>query len=426
MNILIIGSGGREHALAWKIAKSPRVKNIFVAPGNGGTALEFKTRNVGISATDIQALIKFAVSEQIELVIVGPEAPLAAGIADAFAHHHIALIGPSKAASQIECSKIFAKLFMKRHTIPTADFAHFTQLNDAQDYIQSLEQFPLVIKADGLAAGKGVLFAHNKQEALRASKEMLLEKKFGGAGSAIIIEQFIAGNEMSFIVATDGVNAIELAPSRDYKYRNNGDKGPMTGGIGAYSPREISDSLRDEIMNRIIYPTIAAMAQEGRPFTGFLYAGLMIDNARKPHVLEFNCRLGDPETQVLLMRMKSDFVALCTAIQHKTLNRYQIDWDSRAAVGVVLTCNQYPESYTKGSEITFLTKPKHADCKVFHAGTTINNEGKIITNGGRVLCTTALGPTIAAAQAKAYELAELIQWQQRYYRTDIATQHIHY
>ncbi len=418
MKVLIIGNGGREHALAWKVAQSPLVKQIFVAPGNAGTAIEIKTQNISIKPTDVAALLNFARKEAIDLTIVGPEAALAAGVVDQFQAAGLKCFGPTQAAAQLESSKAFSKEFMHRHKIPTAQFATFSDLNPAKEYLKQAK-LPIVIKADGLAAGKGVVIAQTQDEALKAVNSMLSEQAFGTAGQKVVIEEFLQGEEASFIVMCDGEHVIPLATSQDHKARDNGDRGPNTGGMGAYSPAPVvTPQVHQRIMREVIEPTLAGMKQAKTPYTGFLYAGVMITPDGSPKVLEFNCRLGDPETQPLLMRLQSDLVGLCLAAIEQRLDTMTVEWDSRPALGVVLTAQGYPNDYPTGEAINGLPESENADCKVFHAGTALR-DGRIVTAGGRVLCVTALGDTVAAAQAKAYAMAKTIHWSHQYYRTDI-------
>ncbi len=417
MNILIIGNGGREHAIAWKIAQSESVNHIFVAPGNAGTQSESKTQNVAIAATDIPKLLQFARDNHIALTIVGPEAPLAAGIVDTFQAAGLACFGPTKACAQLESSKAYAKDFLKRHHIPSATYETFTDASSAIAYLNQ-QNFPIVIKADGLASGKGVVIAEDKDTAITTIKQMLDEKKFGNASARIIIESFLVGEECSFIVMCDGKNMLPFATSQDHKARDDGDKGPNTGGMGAYSPAPIvDDALFNTIMESVIHPTLKGMTQNGTPYVGFLYAGLMISPLGKPYVLEFNCRLGDPETQPILMRLQSDLVELCFAALNGTLNSMQAKWDERPALGVVMATRNYPEDYPVGAPITGLTQVV-APAKVFHAGTATNNN-TVITQGGRVLCVTALGATIALAKQNAYAATQKINWEGCFYRHDI-------
>ena len=418
MKVLIIGSGGREHALAWKTLQSANVDHVYVAPGNGGTASENGMTNVDIAVDDTNKLVEFAKNNNIELTIVGPEAPLVIGAVDAFEQAGLRCFGPKKGAAQLEGSKAFTKDFLARHKIPTAAYKSFTQVDEAVAYIKSLGA-PLVVKADGLAAGKGVIISHTEDEAIKAAEDMLTAGSFGDAGNKIVIEQFLTGEEASFIVMVDGKNILPLATSQDHKARDDGDKGPNTGGMGAYSPAPVvTPEIHNRIMNEVIIPTVNGLASEGTPYTGFLYAGIMVAPDGTPNVLEFNCRFGDPETQPIMMRLKSDLVALCDAALDGKLDSATAEWDSRAALGIVLAAGGYPESYRKGDVISGLSENKDTNSKVFHAG-TIAKEGDIVTNGGRVLCATALGATVAEAQEKAYDLAKQINWQDVFYRKDI-------
>lgn len=418
MNILIVGSGGREHALAWKIAQSRQAEKVFVAPGNAGTALDRGVENVSIPSSDIGALITFGKEKDIGLTIVGPEAPLVAGITDAFNETRLPCFGPSQKAAQLEGSKAFAKDFLARHRIPTAAYDKFTDLEKAKAYIRR-QGAPIVVKADGLAAGKGVIVAANEDEAIRAAEDMLARNAFGEAGSQIVIEDCLQGEEASFIVMVDGKSILPLATSQDHKARDVGDTGPNTGGMGAYSPAPvINSSIYNQIMKEVIEPTVEGMASEGMPYTGFLYAGLMISQEGTPKVLEYNCRFGDPETQPILLRFKSDFLELCLAAVRQRLNEIDVEWDPRAALGVVMAAGGYPLSYRKGDVIHGLPKEEGTGPKVFHAGTTMK-DGQVVTSGGRVLCVTALGATVREAQGNAYGLVETIHWDDVYYRTDI-------
>lgn len=418
MKVMVIGGGGREHALAWKAAQSPLVTQVFVAPGNAGTALESNLHNVAIAADDVDALLAFAQQEQIALTIVGPEAPLAKGVVDKFRAAGLAIFGPTRAAAQLESSKAFAKDFLARHQIPTAAYQNFTDISAAKDYVRRLGT-PIVIKADGLAAGKGVIIAQTEAEAFAAIDDMLSGNKFGDAGSRVVIEEFLTGEEASFIVMVDGQHALAFASSQDHKARDNADKGPNTGGMGAYSPAPVvTPQVHDWVMQQVIYPTVRGMAAEGNVFTGFLYAGLMIAPDGSAKVLEFNCRFGDPETQPIMLRLQSDLVALCQAAVDGKLDQMQLDFNPQAAVGVVLAAGGYPDTYAKGKVISGLEQAAKLPGKVFHAGTELK-DGQVLTNGGRVLCATALGDTVTAAQQAAYKLAAAISWEQLYYRTDI-------
>lgn len=418
MKVMVIGGGGREHALAWKAAQSPLVTQVYVAPGNAGTALESNLQNVAIAADDVDALLAFAQQEQIALTIVGPEAPLAKGVVDKFRAAGLAIFGPTQAAAQLESSKAFAKDFLARHQIPTAAYQNFTEISAAKDYVRRLGT-PIVIKADGLAAGKGVIIAQTEAEAFAAIDDMLSGNKFGDAGSRVVIEEFLTGEEASFIVMVDGQHALAFASSQDHKARDNGDKGPNTGGMGAYSPAPVvTPAVHEWVMQQVIYPTVRGMAAEGNVFTGFLYAGLMIAPDGSAKVLEFNCRFGDPETQPIMLRLESDLVALCQAAVDGKLDQMQLDFNPQAAVGVVLAAGGYPDTYAKGKVISGLEQAAKLPGKVFHAGTELK-DGQVLTNGGRVLCATALGDSVTAAQQAAYNLAAAINWDQLYYRTDI-------
>jgi len=415
MKLLVIGSGGREHAMAWKLAQSPKVQKVFVAPGNGGTATENGLENVDITA--ISALIDFAKKEQIHLTVVGPEAPLAAGIVDAFQEAGLKIFGPLRAAAQLEASKDFAKQFMARHGLPTARYATFSSAAEAKAYVEK-QGAPIVVKADGLAAGKGVVVAATVAEATAAIDQMLVQNKLGDAGARVVIEEFLEGEEASFIVMADGVHAQPLATSQDHKRLQDGDTGPNTGGMGAYSPAPVvTPQLHARVMREIIQPAIAGMAKDGTPYVGFLYAGLMIDKAGNPKTLEFNCRLGDPETQPIMLRLKSDLLELVEHALAGTLNRASTDWDIRPALGVVLAAGGYPDEPRKGAEITGLPKATE-DCRVFHAGTKLENK-KLTVNGGRVLCVTALGGTLKMARGQAYAAAESIRFEGMQCRKDI-------
>ncbi len=418
MKILIIGSGGREHALAWKAAQSPSAGQVFVAPGNAGTALESNMQNVAINADDIDGLLTFAQQENIGLTIVGPEVPLVAGVVDRFQQAGLNCFGPTAEAAQLEGSKTFCKDFMARHNIPTADYQTFTKTAPAIAYIQQ-KGAPIVVKADGLAAGKGVIVAQSEQEAIDAVNDMLAGNRFGEAGHRVVIEEFLEGEEASFIVIADGKQALPMATSQDHKARDNGDLGPNTGGMGAYSPAPVvTDKVYEKAMAEVINPTLQGMQADGHPYTGFLYAGLMITAQGDIKVLEFNCRFGDPETQPIMIRLKSDLVELCSAALQQTLDQHTTEWDERAALGVVLAAGGYPDSYAKGDEVKGLPQENSSDSKVFHAGTRQRNQA-IVTAGGRVLCACALGDDIAQAQQNAYQLTRQISWKNVYYRTDI-------
>ncbi|QSX30418.1 phosphoribosylamine--glycine ligase [Shewanella cyperi] len=421
MKILVIGSGGREHALGWKAAQNPAVETVFVAPGNAGTSLEPKLENVAIEATDIPALLAFAKESKVDLTIVGPEAPLVIGVVDAFRAEGLTIFGPTQGAAQLEGSKAFTKDFLARHNIPTADYQNFTEIPAAKAFVATLAAktgFPVVIKADGLAAGKGVIIAQDQAEADAAIDDMLAGNKFGDAGSRVVVEEFLRGEEASFIVMVDGKNILPMATSQDHKARDNADHGPNTGGMGAYSPAPVvTQDVHDWVMANVIRPTVDGMASEGNVYTGFLYAGLMVDPQGEAKVLEYNCRFGDPETQPIMMRLKSDLVELCLAACRGELDQVTAEYDSRAAVGVVLAAGGYPDDYRKGDVIEGLSLGNN-DAKVFHAGTKMVN-GRVVTNGGRVLCATALGNSVTEAQKAAYALVDEIHWDDVYFRTDI-------
>ncbi len=418
MNVLIIGAGGREHALGWKAAQNPNVETVYVAPGNAGTALEPKLENVNIGVEEIDALVAFAKEKSVGLTIVGPEAPLVLGVVDAFRDAGLAVFGPTKAAAQLEGSKAFTKDFLARHNIPTARYANFTEIEPAIEYVRA-QGAPIVVKADGLAAGKGVIVAMTLQQAEEAIKDMLADNAFGEAGSRVVIEEFLEGEEASFIVMVDGKSVLPMATSQDHKRVGDKDTGPNTGGMGAYSPAPVvTPQIHQNILEQVIYPTVKGMDAEGYPYTGFLYAGLMIDSEGTPKVIEYNCRFGDPETQPIMMRMESDLVDLCLDALDENLENAESYWDPRAAVGVVLAAGGYPAGYNKGDVITGLAASETAGEKVFHAGTS-NKEGHIVTNGGRVLCATALGETVSEAQKRAYQLAESIHWDGMFHRNDI-------
>lgn len=419
MNILVIGSGGREHALAWKAAQSPLAEKVFVAPGNAGTALEANLENVDIKVEDIDGLVKFAQENDIGLAIVGPEVPLVLGVVDAFQAAGLRCFGPSKGAAQLEGSKAFSKDFLAKHNIPTAAYQVFTEIPPAVDYIKEMGA-PIVIKADGLAAGKGVILADSVAEAIEAVEDMLEGNKFGDAGARVVVEEFLVGEEASFIVMADGVNVLPMATSQDHKARDNGDTGPNTGGMGAYTPAPVvTREIHDRAMAEVIMPTIEGMAKDGLPYTGFLYAGLMIDSSGAPKVLEFNCRFGDPETQPIMMRLQSDLVQHCLDALDGKLDQAETQWDSRAALGVVMAAGGYPDAYPKGDVITGIDEANAADVKVFHAGTAADADGNTVTAGGRVLCVTALGENVTAAQKRAYQGVDEVNWDKVYYRTDI-------
>jgi phosphoribosylamine--glycine ligase len=417
MNVLIIGGGGREHALAWKCAQSPRVGRVFVAPGNAGTALEPKTANVDIAADDITALLAFSAHADIDLTIVGPEGPLVAGIVDRFSAANRACLGPTRAAARLEGSKAFTKEFLLRHGIPTAGYAVFTAASFDAEYVKT-QRLPLVVKADGLAAGKGVVICDTHAAAIDTATAML-GGRFGAAGNTVVIEEFLEGEEVSFIVIAHDTQVIALATSQDHKRRDDGDLGPNTGGMGACSPAPlVTTALHERIMREVIEPTLEGLAQDGNPYVGFLYAGLMIAADGTPNVLEFNCRFGDPETQPILARLESDFVELCEAAVHGRLDGIAPQWDSRAAVGVVMAAGGYPGTYATGDVIKGLDAAARLPGKVFHAG-TLRRDGEVVTAGGRVLCAVGLGDTVKAAQTQAYRLVDAIHWNLVQYRRDI-------
>ncbi|OOZ41580.1 phosphoribosylamine--glycine ligase [Solemya pervernicosa gill symbiont] len=418
MKVLVIGSGGREHALAWKAAQSSEVEKVFVAPGNAGTTREAKLENVDIGVEDIEALIAFAKEQVIDLTIVGPEAPLVIGVVDAFEAEGLRCFGPSKGAAQLEGSKVFTKDFLARHQIPTADYQNFTEVEPALAYLDQVGA-PIVIKADGLAAGKGVIVAMTLEKAVAAVKDMLAGNAFGEAGHRVVIEEYLEGEEASFIVMVDGKNILPMATSQDHKRVGEGDSGPNTGGMGAYSPAPVvTAEIHNRIMAEVIEPTVEGMADEGNPYTGFLYAGLMISADGTPKVIEYNCRFGDPETQPIMMRLKSDLVALCNTTLDRKLDSASTEWDERASMGVVLAAGGYPGSYGKGDEINGLDGADSENAKIFHAGTA-NKDGSVVTAGGRVLCATALGNSVSEAQANAYALADKISWNGMFMRRDI-------
>ncbi|POP40791.1 phosphoribosylamine--glycine ligase [Superficieibacter electus] len=419
MKVLVIGNGGREHALAWKAAQSPLVETVFVAPGNAGTALEPILQNVAVSATDIPELLNFAQNEKIDLTIVGPEAPLVIGVVDAFRAAGLKIFGPTQGAAQLEGSKAFTKDFLARHNIPTAEYQNFTDIEPALAYLRE-KGAPIVIKADGLAAGKGVIVAMTLEEAEAAVRDMLAGNAFGDAGHRIVIEEFLDGEEASFIVMVDGEHVLPMATSQDHKRVGDKDTGPNTGGMGAYSPAPVvTDDVHQRTMERIIWPTVKGMAAEGNTYTGFLYAGLMIDKQGNPKVIEFNCRFGDPETQPIMLRMKSDLVELCLAACESKLDEKTSEWDERASLGVVIAAGGYPGDYRTGDVIHGLPLEEVADGKVFHAGTKLADNDQVLTSGGRVLCVTALGNTVAEAQKQAYTLMADIHWDGSFSRQDI-------
>ena len=418
MKILVIGSGGREHALAWKALQSPLVDKVFVAPGNAGTAIEDGLENVDIDVMDFDGLQEFAEDNSIGLTIVGPEAPLVGGVVNQFEAAGLKIFGPSKGAAQLEGSKAFTKDFLARQKIPTAEYQNFTEVEPALAYLQE-KGAPIVVKADGLAAGKGVIVAETLEQAEDAVKDMLSGNAFGEAGCRVVIEEFLTGEEASFIVMVDGKNVLPMATSQDHKRVGDKDTGPNTGGMGAYSPAPVvTQEIHDRIMREVIYPTVEGMAAEGNDYTGFLYAGLMIDASGAPKVIEYNCRFGDPETQPIMLRMQSDLVAHCLAALEGKLDSETTQWDPRASLGVVLAAGGYPADYAKG-DVIFLPDNDGTDRKIFHAGTQLNSEGQVVTAGGRVLCATALGNSVSEAQAQAYELVKQVSWKGMFCRSDI-------
>jgi phosphoribosylamine--glycine ligase len=418
LKVLIVGGGGREHALAWKVAQSPRVSEVLVAPGNAGTGTESRVRNVPIATSDIEGLAAFAEREAIDLTIIGPEQPLVAGIVDRFESVGLQCLGPTAAGARLEGSKAFAKAFLERHRIPTAHYARFTELEPALDYLRR-HNAPIVVKADGLAAGKGVIIAHDHATAEQAVRSMLAAHEFGEAGDEIVIEEFLVGEEASFIALVADGHVLPLASSQDHKTRDDGDRGPNTGGMGAYSPAPVvTPSVHDRIMREIMLPTVAGLAAEGIAYRGFLYAGVMIDAAGQPRVLEFNCRFGDPETQPILCRLRSDFLDLCLACFEERLASTPVEWDPRAAVGVVMASRGYPGAYQKGYAITGIADVAADAVKVFHAGTRVQGD-TVVTDGGRVLCAVGLGRDAADARARVYREIAKIHWEGAFWRTDI-------
>ena len=418
MKVLVIGSGGREHALAWKLAQSQQVEKVYVAPGNAGTAHEKKCENVRIKADDLGSLLNFALGQGVDLTVVGPEQPLVLGIVDVFTQAGLKCFGPTRMAAQLEGSKAFSKDFLARHHIPTAAYRTFTREDEALAYLTE-RGAPIVVKADGLAAGKGVVVAQTLEEAQAAVRDMLGGNAFGNAGHRVVIEEFLEGEEASFIVMADGEHALPLATSQDHKRVGENDTGPNTGGMGAYSPAlVVTPEIHERVMREVIRPTIRGMAKEGTPYTGFLYAGLMIGTDGTPKVLEFNCRFGDPETQPILMRLKSDLVNLCDAALGSRLDKATAQWDERVALAVVLATDGYPGDYHKGDVVTGLPPFQNDMVKVFHAG-TVEQDGKVVTSGGRVMAVTALGDTVSDARLRAYHIAEGIHWQGRFFRKDI-------
>lgn len=417
MNVLIIGSGGREHALAWKVAQDPRVAKVYVAPGNAGTATEAKCENVAIDVLALEQLAEFAAAN-VQLTIVGPEAPLVAGIVDLFRARGLECFGPTAGAAQLEGSKAFTKDFLARHDIPTAEYQNFTEIEPALAYLRE-KGAPIVIKADGLAAGKGVIVAMTLEEAEAAVRDMLAGNAFGEAGSRVVIEEFLDGEEASFIVMVDGENVLPMATSQDHKRVGDADTGPNTGGMGAYSPAPVvTDAVHQKAMEQVIMPTVRGMAAEGNVYTGFLYAGLMIDAAGNPKVIEFNCRFGDPETQPIMLRLQSSLVLLVEAALAKALNKIEAQWDPRPSLGVVMAAGGYPGDYAKNDAISGLQDAAALPGKVFHAGTSLK-DNQVVTAGGRVLCATALGDTVVQAQQQAYALAARVNWNGAFYRKDI-------
>ena len=418
MNVLIVGGGGREHALAWKAAQSARVAKVYVAPGNAGTAREAKCENVAIAAEDVDALLHFAQQQKIDLTLIGPEAPLALGIVDRFRAAKLRCFGPTQAAAQLEGSKLYAKQFLFRHGIPTAQYRESNDFKTTEQ-LAATQRFPCVLKADGLAAGKGVVIVQNREELLQTAREFQLNQALGTAGARLVIEEFLEGEEASFIVMADGKNILPLATSQDHKRVGDGDIGPNTGGMGAYSPAPVvTEAMHARIMREVIEPTIRGMQADGIPYTGFLYAGLMIAADGTPNVLEYNCRFGDPETQPILLRLKSDLIDLVDAALDGRLDRMEAEWDARAALGVVMAAKGYPGAYPKGDAIAGLDAVRGDDIKVFHAGTAMRDRN-VVTSGGRVLCVTALGATVAAAQTRAYDAVQKIRWPGAHYRNDI-------
>ena len=418
MKVLVIGGGGREHALAFKAAQSSDVSTVFVAPGNAGTATEPKLENVAIDVNDIAGLVSFAQGNDVELTIVGPEAPLVAGVVDAFTNAGLMIFGPTQAAAQLEGSKAFTKDFLARHNIPTAEYQNFTEIDPAIAYVRE-KGAPIVVKADGLAAGKGVIVAMTLEEAEDAIKDMLAGNAFGEAGSRVVIEEFLEGEEASFIVMVDGSSVLPMATSQDHKRVGDKDTGPNTGGMGAYSPAPVvTPEIHNRILEEVIYPTVRGMDAEGAPYTGFLYAGLMIDADGTPKVIEYNCRFGDPETQPIMMRMESDLVELCLMAIDEKLDQAESKWDPRASIGVVLAAGGYPADYAKGDVISLPTGDVEGQ-KIFHAGTANNEAGDVVTNGGRVLCATALGNSVSEAQERAYALTKQVSWNGMFHRNDI-------
>jgi len=418
VKVLVIGNGGREHAIAWKLAQSAKVSEVLVAPGNAGTAREPKVRNVPIAVTDFDGLVELAKREHVELTIVGPEIPLVGGVVDRFEQHGLKCFGPRAAGAQLEGSKAFTKAFLSRHRIPTAAYREFTDFAAARDYVRTLTP-PVVIKADGLAAGKGVIIAATLAEAESALDRVLRQGVFGAAGAKVVIEDFLRGEEASFIAVVDGTRVVPLASSQDHKTRDDGDRGPNTGGMGAYSPAPVvTPAVHDRVMREIMLPTVRGLMADGIHYRGFLYAGLMIDDAGRPFVIEFNCRLGDPETQPILFRLRTELADVCLSCFDGTLGAKPIDWDSRATVGVVMASHGYPDAYDKGKPISGLDRATGSDVKVFHAGTRLEN-GRVLTDGGRVLCVVGAGTSVRGACDAAYAGVREITWDGAFYRTDI-------
>jgi len=418
VKVLLIGSGGREHALAWKLAQSPKVSEVLCAPGNAGTATEAKTRNLPVAVTDFAGLIDAALKERVALTVVGPEVPLVGGIVDSFEAAGLKCFGPRAAGAQLEGSKAFTKAFLARHRIPTAAYKTFTDYAAARDYVAT-QTPPIVIKADGLAAGKGVIIAPTRAEAEQTLDRILRQRQFGAAGATVVIEEFLRGEEASFIAVVDGTRVVPLASSQDHKTRDDGDVGPNTGGMGAYSPAPVvTPEVHERVMRDIMLPTVRGLAADGIHYRGFLYAGLMIDAAGQPRVIEFNCRLGDPETQPILFRLRSDLLDICLSCFDGTLGDEPLDWDTRATVGVVMASRGYPDVYEKGVAITGLERATRPDVKVFHAGTRLDN-GRVVTDGGRVLCVVGAGSSVLAARDAAYSAVREISWDGAFYRTDI-------
>ena len=419
MNVLVVGGGGREHALAWKLAQSPRVRRVLVAPGNAGTAMEPGCENAPVGVTDIDGLLALAEREGVAFTVVGPEAPLVAGIVDAFRARGQRIFGPSAKAAQLEGSKAFAKDFMRRHGIPTAAYGSFTEADEAEAFIRA-QGAPIVVKADGLAAGKGVILAQTEAEAIAAVRGMLAGKAFGTAGRRVVIEEYLTGEEASFICMIDGEHVLPLASSQDHKARDDGDRGPNTGGMGAYSPAPVvTTQLHRRLLAEVIEPALRGMRSEGERYTGFLYAGVMVDPRGSPKVLEFNCRFGDPETQPILMRLNSDLAELVEAAIDGRLHEIEADWDERVALGVVLAAGGYPGDYRRGDRITGLDAANGDSSRVFHAGTRLLDDGTVVTDGGRVLCVVGLGTDYRAAQENAYRASHMIHFDDIFFRNDI-------